>query len=114
MAARAVVERARLQAAAFEERDRRVGAAWAAVEVHPSRSGLRARTKGVRLAQKVQFGPCIPVGIQPCQAEVGPSSGPTPWRLASLSHLGERRQKVQAPERGGERVRDSRLPGHGR
>ena len=33
--------------------------------------------RGVRLAQKAQVGPCIPVGIQLQRAEVGPSSGPT-------------------------------------
>ena len=37
--------------------------------------------KGVRLAQKMPVGPCIPVGIQPSKAEVGPTSGPT-WRRA--------------------------------
>jgi hypothetical protein len=35
----------------------------------------------VRLAQKLHFGPCIPVGIQVQKAEVGPTSGPT-WRLS--------------------------------
>ena len=40
--------------------------------------------EGVRLAQKTQVGPCIPVEIQLEKAEVGPTSGPT-WRL---SHLG--------------------------
>ena len=40
--------------------------------------------KGVRLAQKLQVGPCIPVGTQLEKAEVGPASGPT-WRL---SHCG--------------------------
>jgi hypothetical protein len=40
--------------------------------------------QAVRLAQKVQVGPCIPVGIQLEKAEVGPTSGPTrrPSRLA--------------------------------
>ena len=39
--------------------------------------------KGVRLAQKIQVGQCIPVGIQIYTAEVGPTSGPT-WRLSHL------------------------------
>ena len=38
---------------------------------------------GVRLAQKVQVGWCIPVGIQLEKAEVGPISGPT-WRVSHL------------------------------
>ena len=37
--------------------------------------------KGVRLAQNMQVGPCIPVGIQLQKAEVGPTSGQT-WRLS--------------------------------
>ena len=37
--------------------------------------------KGVRLAQKMQAGPCIRVGVQLQKAEVGPSSGST-WRLS--------------------------------
>jgi hypothetical protein len=43
--------------------------------------------KGVRLAQKMQVGPCIPVGIQLFKAEVGPTSGPT-RRLSHLDDLG--------------------------
>jgi hypothetical protein len=43
-----------------------------------------ASEKGVRLAQKFQAGPCIPVGIQLEKAEVGPTSGPT--RRGALSH----------------------------
>ena len=39
--------------------------------------------KDVRLAQKMQVGPCIPVGIQLLKAAVGPTSGPT-WRLSHL------------------------------
>jgi hypothetical protein len=35
----------------------------------------------VRLAQKMAIGPCIPVGVQPQKAEVGPTSGPT-WRFS--------------------------------
>ena len=36
-------------------------------------------------------GPCIPVGVQPCEAEVGPTSGPI-WRLSHLVELlGEHR-----------------------
>ena len=40
----------------------------------------------VRVAQKMEVGPCIPVGAQLERAEVGPTSGPT-WRL---SHTGVR------------------------
>ena len=43
-----------------------------------------ASEKGVRLAQTMQVVPCIPVGIQLEEAEVGPTSGPT-W---CLSHFG--------------------------
>ena len=39
--------------------------------------------KGVRLAQKMQVGPRIAVGVQLEKAEVGPTSGPT----RRLSHL---------------------------
>ena len=39
--------------------------------------------KGVRLAQKMQVGPCTPAGIQLQKAGVGPTSGPT-WRLSHL------------------------------
>ena len=39
--------------------------------------------KGVRLAQKMQVGPCIPVGTQLYKAEIGPTSGPT-WLLSHL------------------------------
>ena len=42
---------------------------------------MAAREKGVRLAQKMQVGPCISVGIQLEKTEVGPTSGPT-WRLS--------------------------------
>ena len=41
--------------------------------------------KGVRSAQNIQVGPCIPAGIA-ARAEAGPISGPA-WRLA---HFGER------------------------
>ena len=37
--------------------------------------------QGVRLAQKMQVGPCIPVEVQLEKAEVGPASGPT-WHLS--------------------------------
>jgi hypothetical protein len=53
----------------------------------PERAGTRrsedddCSEKGVRLAQKMQVGPCIPVGNQLEKAEVGPTSGPT-WRLS--------------------------------
>jgi hypothetical protein len=40
----------------------------------------------VRLAQKMQVGPYIPVGIQLSKAEVGPISGPT-WRLSHSRSL---------------------------
>ena len=33
--------------------------------------------RGIRLAQKMHVGPCIPVGIQLEKAAVGPTSGPT-------------------------------------
>jgi hypothetical protein len=42
-----------------------------------------ASERGVRLAQKMQVGPCISVGMQLEKAEVGPTSGPT-WRLSHL------------------------------
>jgi hypothetical protein len=45
---------------------------------------------GVRLAQKMPVGPCIPVGAQRQKAGVGPTSGPT-WRV---SHLGQARAAV--------------------
>jgi hypothetical protein len=38
---------------------------------------------GVRLAQKMQVGPCITVRTQLEKAEVGPISGPT-WRVSHL------------------------------
>jgi hypothetical protein len=50
--------------------------------------------KDVRLAQKMQIGPCISVGTQLEKAEVGPTSGPT-WRL---SHSGSRRAGLQCPD----------------
>ena len=43
----------------------------------------RCSKKGVRLAQKMQVGRCIPVRTQLQKAEVGPTSGPT----RHLSHL---------------------------
>ena len=43
----------------------------------------RERESGVRLAQKVQVGPRIPLGTQLERAEAGPTSGPT----RRLSHL---------------------------
>jgi hypothetical protein len=46
---------------------------------------LRARN-GVRSAQAMPVGPCIPVGIKLETAEVGPTSGPT-WRLSHLLHV---------------------------
>jgi hypothetical protein len=41
------------------------------------------RERGLSLAQNMQAGPCVRVGIQLQRAEVGPTSGPT-WRLAHL------------------------------
>jgi hypothetical protein len=49
--------------------------------------------KGVRLAQKMQVGPCIPVGIQLEKAEVGPTF--------SLSNLGVRQIGVWPDQREG-------------
>jgi hypothetical protein len=49
--------------------------------------------QGARLAQKMQVGPCIPVGIQPQNAEVGPTSGPA-WSLS-------RSVPTRGPPRGG-------------
>ena len=36
------------------------------------------------MAQQMQVGPCIPMGIQLEKTEVGPTSGPT-WRLSHSS-----------------------------
>ena len=44
---------------------------------------LACSEKGVRLAQKIQVGPCIPVGVQLDKAAVGPTSGST-WRIFRL------------------------------
>ena len=44
---------------------------------------------GVRLAQKMQVGPCISVGTQLLRAAVGPTSGPT-WRLSHSVHTRRR------------------------
>jgi hypothetical protein len=41
--------------------------------------------EGVRLAQKIQVGPCIPVGKQLKKAKVCPTSGST-WRVSYLVH----------------------------
>ena len=46
--------------------------------------------KGVRLAQRMQVGTCVPVGMQLQKAEVGQTSGPT-W---SLSHLAKMAAEV--------------------
>jgi hypothetical protein len=51
--------------------------------------------KGVRLAQNMQVGPCIPVGIQLENAEVGPISGPT-RRLSHFSGRGRGRGLLEA------------------
>ena len=62
-------------------------------------TGSHCSGKGVRSAQKVQAGPCHPVGMQLQKAGAGPTSGPA-WRLF-LPDL-EREQ----PQRGeGERQR---------
>ena len=45
--------------------------------------------KGVRLAQKMQVGPGIPVGAQLENAEAGPASGPT-WRRSHLRSSGDK------------------------
>jgi hypothetical protein len=47
------------------------------------RAACRLSEKGVRLAQKIQVAPCIPVGTLQWKAEVGPASGPA-WRLSHL------------------------------
>ena len=48
--------------------------------------------KGVRLAQKMKVGPCIPVGMQLYKAEVGQTSGPT-WHLSHLGDLDRHRPR---------------------
>jgi hypothetical protein len=50
--------------------------------------------KGVRLAQKMQVGPCIPMGIQLEKAGVGPTSRPT-WRR---SHFDRAVRRLRARE----------------
>ena len=47
--------------------------------IYTSHAVLKAAPseQGVRLAQKMPVGPCIPAGIQLEKAEVGPISGPT-------------------------------------
>jgi hypothetical protein len=49
----------------------------------PAMSAERCSKKGVRLAQNIPVGPCIPVGMQLAKAGVGPTTGPT----RRLSHL---------------------------
>ena len=49
----------------------------------PGQNYITSSEEGVRLAQKMRVGPCIPVGIQQEKAEVGPTSGPT-WRFPHL------------------------------
>jgi hypothetical protein len=56
------------------------------LKVAPSASAPFIEQQGVRLAQTIQVGPCIPVGILLQKAEAGPTSGPT----RRLSHLWER------------------------
>jgi hypothetical protein len=65
---------------------RLIAAALVATTARSRASHRRAQAhchsgKGVRLAQKMQVGPCIPVETQLQKAEVGPTSGPT-WRLS--------------------------------
>ena len=52
--------------------------------------------KGVRSAQKMQVGPCIPVGIQLEQAEDGPTSGPA-WHLSHLNSASLSARAAAAP-----------------
>jgi hypothetical protein len=64
------------------------GAAGAAGQVdgqmpHFLSDPVACSKRGVRLAQTMQVGPCIPVGVKLEKAEVGPTSGPT-WRLSRL------------------------------
>ena len=47
------------------------------------------RERGVRLAQTVQVGPCIPVGIYLEEAEVGPTSGLEVWLLKLRQYKAE-------------------------
>ena len=47
----------------------------------PARPTYPPSEKGVRLAQRIEVGPCFPVGKQLERATVGPASGPT-WRLS--------------------------------
>jgi hypothetical protein len=56
--------------------------------IPPPHHELRAiaRKDAVRSAQKMQVGPCIPVGLQLEKAGVGPTSGPT-RRLSHLSAI---------------------------
>jgi hypothetical protein len=66
------------------------------ISEEPSTEDLRE--KGVRLAQQMEVGPCIPMGTQLGKAEVGPTSGPT----GCLSHLavrGRRAPVALEPER---------------
>jgi hypothetical protein len=73
------------------------------------RSSARAcNEQAVRLAQKTQVGPCIPMGVQLEKAEVGPTSGPT-WRLPHLLglvrvHRLDDPLRVDAPRQGGPRL----------
>jgi hypothetical protein len=46
-------------------------------------TSLSLSEKGVRLAQTMQVGPCIPVGVQLATAGVGPTFGPA----QRLSHF---------------------------
>jgi hypothetical protein len=73
-------------ACAIQREDRRASATAKpnAAKARPAARSTRAfggtwtlSEKGVRLAQKVQVGPCIHVGIQLEKAEVGPISRPT-------------------------------------
>ena len=61
-----------------------------ALKIHYIYLTLVCSEQGVRLAQQMQVGPCMPVGIHLEKAEVGPTSGPT-WRLSHF-RLEEPRQ----------------------
>ena len=50
---------------------------------------LPLREKGLRLAQQMQVGPCMPVGTQLQTAAVGPTSVPT-GRLSHFDHVPHR------------------------
>ena len=61
-------------------------------------SGRVLSAKGVKLAQKMQVGACIHVGILVQKAEVGPTSGPT-WCLSHFVQLAPRAVERRARRR---------------